>query len=232
MEVVTPYSAIDKNSARIHRIFLDGYGLLVFRINKVDRETRFNNEFNQFVADPGEALVSVYNHFSQLMNDLERNGIKFPEVTVNTKFLNCLQPEWLKAKKLEKSHDHLVLVAHTGSSSRTTLPYYVTHPSSVVDFDDDYQGDAVQNTYEDPLNSTMILLACAITQLRKDEAGITLTDEHNDFLFADATRMEEIEELRANMCLMAKIQPTNINFDVGPSYDSAFLSEVQTVIHR
>ncbi|GJZ76641.1 hypothetical protein Tco_0641313 [Tanacetum coccineum] len=124
--------------------------------NKVDRETRFNNEFDQFVVEPREALVSVYNRFAQLMNDLERNGIKFPKVTVNTKFLNCLQPEWLKVKKLEKSHDPLALVAHTGSSSRTTTPYYVTHPSSVVDYDDNYQGDVIQNNSEDPLTSAMI----------------------------------------------------------------------------
>ncbi|GKE65545.1 hypothetical protein Tco_1519706 [Tanacetum coccineum] len=64
--------------------------------NQVDRETRFNNEFDQFVAEPGEELVSVYNRFTQLMNDLERNNIIFPKVTVNTKFQNCLQPEWLK----------------------------------------------------------------------------------------------------------------------------------------
>ncbi|GJV77626.1 hypothetical protein Tco_1509210 [Tanacetum coccineum] len=38
---------------------------------QVDRETRFNNKFNQFVAEPGEALISVYNIFAQLMNDLE-----------------------------------------------------------------------------------------------------------------------------------------------------------------
>ncbi|GKG33781.1 hypothetical protein Tco_0433940, partial [Tanacetum coccineum] len=84
---------------------------------------------------------------------LERNNIIFPPVTVNTKFLNCLQPEWLKAKKLEKLHDPLALVAHAGSSSRTTTPYYVTHPSSVVDSDDDYEGDVVQNNYDDPLTS-------------------------------------------------------------------------------
>ncbi|GJV95233.1 integrase, catalytic region, zinc finger, CCHC-type containing protein [Tanacetum coccineum] len=30
----------------------------------------------------------------------------------------------------------------------------------------------------------------------RDEAGVILTDEQNDFLFADASRMEEIEELR------------------------------------
>ncbi|GJR22723.1 hypothetical protein Tco_0971250 [Tanacetum coccineum] len=155
--------------------------------NMVDRETCFNNEFDKFVAGLGEALVSVYNRFAQLMNDLERNEIKFPLVTVNTKFLNCLQPEWLKyvtqvclakrltedsyddffdylqqfeklvnvsrAKKLEKSHNPLALVAHMGSSSSTTSPYYVIHPSSVVDYDEDYQGDAVQNTFEDLLTS-------------------------------------------------------------------------------
>ncbi|GKD28982.1 hypothetical protein Tco_1239760 [Tanacetum coccineum] len=64
--------------------------------NQVDRETRFTNEFDQFVAEPGESLVSVYNRFAQLMNDLERNNMKFPTVLVNTKFLNSLQPEWLK----------------------------------------------------------------------------------------------------------------------------------------
>ncbi|GJS46586.1 retrovirus-related pol polyprotein from transposon TNT 1-94 [Tanacetum coccineum] len=255
-----------------------------------------------------EALVSVYNRFAQLMNDLERNDIIFPNVNVNTKFLNCLQPEWLKAKKLEKPHDPLALVAHTNSSSRITTPYYVTHPSSVVDYDDDYQGDVVQNNSEDPLTSAMILLARAITQrfsnptnnrlhtssnsriqaiiqggrvniqirnygndgrntrrsmfkreslrvtmfrmmletyselfklrpqellqmfnattaVRKDEAGVILTDEQNDFLFVDASRMEEIEELSANICLMARIQPANIDSDAGPSYDSIFFSE-------
>ncbi|GJW63146.1 hypothetical protein Tco_0115030 [Tanacetum coccineum] len=56
-------------------------------------------------------------------------------------------------------------------------------------------------------------------------AGVTLTDEHNDFLVADATRMEEIEELSANICLMARIQPANIDSDAGLSYDYAFLSD-------
>nr|GEX67164.1 Gag-Pol polyprotein [Tanacetum cinerariifolium] len=127
------------------------------------------------MLERGEALVSVYNHFAQLMNDLERNDIIFPNVIVNTKFLNCLQPEWLKyvtqklvnaskAKKLEKSHDPLALVAHTGSSSRTTTPYYVTHPPSVVDYADEYHGDVVQKNFDDSLTSAMILLARAITQ--------------------------------------------------------------------
>ncbi|GJS32491.1 retrovirus-related pol polyprotein from transposon TNT 1-94 [Tanacetum coccineum] len=323
-------------------------------------------------TEPGESLVSVYNRFAQLMNDLERNNMKFPIVSVNTKFLNSLQPEWLKyvtqvrlakkltvdsfddlfdylsqfeklvnasrVKKLEKSHGPLPLVAHTGSSSRNTSSYYVTHPPSVVDYDEEFEQADVHNHSEDPLASAMLLLAKAITQnfsnptnnrlrassntrnqavvqgdrvniqnrnsgnvgrnnrrayvqgevvegmnatnetanvqrivrtptpgntstgqcyncggkghyarnypkprvrdskyfmeqmllAKQDEAGVILTDEQNDFLFADASRMEEIEELSANICLMARIQPADQNSDDEPSYESAFVSKVQS----
>nr|GEW22441.1 copia protein [Tanacetum cinerariifolium] len=64
--------------------------------------------------------------------------------------------------------------------------------------------------------------------VRKDEAGVTLTDEQNDFLVVDASRMEKIKKLSANICLMAIIHPTKINSDAGISYDYAFLGEVQT----
>ncbi|GJS52993.1 integrase, catalytic region, zinc finger, CCHC-type containing protein [Tanacetum coccineum] len=300
--------------------------------NKVDRETRFTNEFDQFVAEPGEALVSVYNRFAQLMNDLERNKMHFPIVTINTKFLSSLQPEWLKyvtqvclakrltvdtfddlfyylqqfeklfnvsrAKKLEKSQDLLALVAYTGSSSRNTSSYYVTHLTSVVDYDDEYQQEDIHTNSEDPLasailnsgnagrnnrrayvqeeivegsnapnetgnvqrtlrtsssgnTSTVQCYNCSgkghyarncpkprvrdskyfmeqMLLAKQDEAGVILTDEQNDFLFADASRMEEIEELSANICLMARIQPADNTSDAGPSYDSAFISEVQS----
>ncbi|GKC07611.1 hypothetical protein Tco_0999221 [Tanacetum coccineum] len=188
-----------------------------------------------------------------------------------------------RVKKLEKSHDPLALVAHTGLSSRNTSSYYVTHPTSVVDYDDEYQQDDVQTNSEDPLASAMLLLARSITQnfsnptnnhlrtssntknqaiiqgdrvniqsrnsgingrntrrayvqekvvegsnaqneIENDEAGVILTDEHNDLLFSDASRMEEIEELGANICLMARIHPTNNTSNAGPSYDSAFIN--------
>ncbi|GKA44099.1 hypothetical protein Tco_0736823 [Tanacetum coccineum] len=126
----------------------------------------------------GDALKQ-YEVDIELMNDLKRNKIELPIVTINTKFLNFLQPEWIKyvtsvrlakdltkdpyddlfdylqqyeklviasrAKKLEKTHDPLALVAHKSSSSRSPLAYYVTHPSFIVDYDDDYQGDTFQN---------------------------------------------------------------------------------------
>ncbi|GJY33757.1 hypothetical protein Tco_0418226 [Tanacetum coccineum] len=55
-------------------------------------------------------------------------------------------------------------VAQTGFSSRQTSSYYVTHPTSMVDYDDEYQQDDVYNNSEDPLVSAMLLLAKAITQ--------------------------------------------------------------------
>ncbi|GKF17980.1 retrovirus-related pol polyprotein from transposon TNT 1-94, partial [Tanacetum coccineum] len=63
---------------------------------------------------------------------------------------------------------------------------------------------------------------------KQDEAGVILIDEQNDYLFANASMMEEIEELSENICLIARIQLANIDSDEGPSYDYAFLSEVQT----
>ncbi|GJY29268.1 integrase, catalytic region, zinc finger, CCHC-type containing protein, partial [Tanacetum coccineum] len=295
------------------------------------------------------ALVYVYNHFAQLMNDLERNDMHFPIVTINTKFfLNSLQSEWLKyvtqvrlakrltvdtfddlfdyiqqfeklvhvsrAKKLEKTHNHLALVAHTGSSSRNTSSYYVTHPMSVVDYEDEYQQDDVYTNSEDPLASAMLLLALAITQnfstptnnrlhtssntrnqaiIQGDRVNIqsrnsgnagrnnrrayvqeeiiegsnvpnetgnvqrTLRSLQETLQLFNATtvvekvimlgivqsqefgtrntswnkyasRMEEIEELSANICLLARIQPVDNTSDAGPSYDYAFISEVQS----
>nr|GEV24557.1 40S ribosomal protein S5-like [Tanacetum cinerariifolium] len=56
---------------------------------------------------------------------------------------------------------------------------------------------------------------------KQDEAGVILTDEQNDFLFVDASWMEEIKELSANICLMARIQPVNFDSNEEPSYDSA-----------
>ncbi|GKD28850.1 hypothetical protein Tco_1239628, partial [Tanacetum coccineum] len=104
------------------------------------------SETRPSMLERGEELVLVYNRFAQLRIYLEQNGIKFPRVTVNTKFLNYLQLGWLKYVTQNPS------------------PYYVTHPSSVADYDDDYQGDAFQNNSEDPLICAMMLLARAITQ--------------------------------------------------------------------
>ncbi|GKF65521.1 hypothetical protein Tco_0192038 [Tanacetum coccineum] len=114
---------------------------------------------------------------------MDRNNVRPILVSINTKFLNCLQPEWSKyvtmvhhnqtrdtvsydvlydslvqfephvlaskAKKAAKNHDPLSILANSNTSSTqshenssySSQPYYVTHPSSVVDYNDEYQGE-------------------------------------------------------------------------------------------
>ncbi|GJS76982.1 hypothetical protein Tco_0726863 [Tanacetum coccineum] len=116
---------------------------------------------------------------------MEWDNIHPLQISINTKFLNSLQPEWRKyvtmtrqnanvkstdfdnlldsmsqyephviasrAKKAARNHDPLDLVAHSNvhsshsyaspSYSYLPQPYYVTHPSSVIDYEEDYQGN-------------------------------------------------------------------------------------------
>ncbi|GJS85837.1 hypothetical protein Tco_0752378 [Tanacetum coccineum] len=77
-----------------------------------------------------------------------------------------------KAKKAAKNLDPLALLAHSNASSSQShanssyspQPYYVTHPSSVVDYEDEYQGELQGDSQEDKLTTAMMLLARAITQ--------------------------------------------------------------------
>ncbi|GJT22577.1 integrase, catalytic region, zinc finger, CCHC-type containing protein [Tanacetum coccineum] len=202
--------------------------------NKVGKETNFNNEFDQFVAEPGEALVSYVTQV-RLAKRLTKDSYDdlFDYLQQFEKLVNAS-----RAKKLEKSHDPLALVVHMGSSSRTTSPYYVAHPSSVVDYDDNYQKDVVQHNFEDPLTYAMILLSRAIIQCFSNLTNNCLRTSSN-------TRNQAIVQgTAANVqCYNcsekghyarnypkprvwdSKIQPTNFDSDEGPSYDSAFLSE-------
>ncbi|GJR09118.1 hypothetical protein Tco_0791770 [Tanacetum coccineum] len=212
----------------------------------VDKETRFNNEFDQFIIEPRESLVSVYNHFVQPMNDLKQNKIDLPIVTINTKFLNCLQLKWLK-----------YVTSVRLAKDLTKFPYddffdYLQQYEKIID-------------PEDPLTLAMMLLARAITHrystptnnqlrsslntrnqavvqadkvniqsrnvgnyVRKVTMLVILSNEQNDFLLVDVVQMEELEELSANICMMAIIQPINIDSDEGSSCDSAFISDIQT----
>ncbi|GKF13397.1 hypothetical protein Tco_0054859 [Tanacetum coccineum] len=139
---------------------------------------------------------------------MDCNNVRPIPVSINTKFLNCLQPEWSKyvtmvrhnqtgdtvsydqlydslvqfkphvqaskAKRASMNHDPLALIAHSNASSsqfhasssysHSPQPYYVIHPSLVVDYEEDYQGKLQGDSQEDKLTTAMMLLAPAITQ--------------------------------------------------------------------
>ncbi|GJS47991.1 hypothetical protein Tco_0598112 [Tanacetum coccineum] len=169
------------------------------------RHSRLMDEFDKFTAKERESLESVYERLTTLMNIMDRNNVRPILVSINTKFLNCLQPEWSKyvtmvrhnqtgdtvsydalydslvqfkphvlaskEKKAAKNHDLLALLANSNASSSQShvnssyspQPYYVTHPSSVADYEDEYQGELQGDSQEDKLTAAMMLLARAIT---------------------------------------------------------------------
>ncbi|GKB20025.1 hypothetical protein Tco_0853948 [Tanacetum coccineum] len=170
------------------------------------RHSHLMDEFDKFAAKEGKSLVSVYERLTTLVNIMDRNNVRPISVLINTKFLNCLQPEWgkyvtmvchnqtgdtvsydvlydslvqfephvlaSKAKKAAKNHDPLSLLANSNASSSqshanssySSQPYFVTHPLSVVDYDDEYQGELQGDSQEDNLTTAMMLLARAISQ--------------------------------------------------------------------
>ncbi|GJR37056.1 reverse transcriptase domain-containing protein [Tanacetum coccineum] len=135
-------------------------------ISKQKRNSRLINKFDKFVAEYGESLTSVYDRFSTLINVMDRNKVTPKEISINTKFLNSFQPEWSKYVTLCRQK-YILVDEHFDvfpSYSHSPQPYYVTHPSSVIDNDVDYQGEIQGDAQEDKLSTAMILLARAITQ--------------------------------------------------------------------
>nr|GEW02439.1 Gag-Pol polyprotein [Tanacetum cinerariifolium] len=128
-----------------------------------------------FAAKEGKSLESVYERLTKLVNIIDRNNFRPISVPINTKFLNCLQPEWnkyatmaSKSKRAARNHDLLALIAHSNASSQShaspsysnsSQPYYVIHPLSVVDYEEDYQGELHEDSQEDKLTTAMMLLA-------------------------------------------------------------------------
>ncbi|GJV36894.1 hypothetical protein Tco_1409371 [Tanacetum coccineum] len=170
------------------------------------RHSRLMDEFDKFAAKERKSLDSVHERLTTLVNIMDRYNVHLIPVAINTKFLNCLQPEWSKyvtmvrhnqigppvsydvlydqlvqfeqhvlasrAKKAARNHDPLALIAHSNASSShshtnssySPQSYYVTHPPSVIDYDDEYQGELQGDSQEDKLTTAMMLLARAISQ--------------------------------------------------------------------
>ncbi|GKE42341.1 hypothetical protein Tco_1469625 [Tanacetum coccineum] len=57
------------------------------------RHSRLMNEFDKFAAKEEESLESMYKRLTTLVNIMDRKNVLPILVSINTKFLNCLQPE-------------------------------------------------------------------------------------------------------------------------------------------
>ncbi|GJY57674.1 hypothetical protein Tco_0457566 [Tanacetum coccineum] len=108
------------------------------------------NVMDQNNVHPQEfPLTSVYKRFPTLINVMDQNNVHpqlYDHLSQFEPYVNAF-----KAKKAARNHELLALAAnshahssksHVSSSySYSPQPNYVTHPSSVIDNDDDYHGE-------------------------------------------------------------------------------------------
>ncbi|GJZ97034.1 hypothetical protein Tco_0669368 [Tanacetum coccineum] len=172
---------------------------------QVDRETRLQPEWLKYVTQVRLAKRLTVDSFDDLFDYLSQF-----EKLVNAS----------RAKKLEKSHDPLALVAHTEfeqddvhNHSEDPLASAMLNQAVIqddrVNIQSKYSGNVGRNNRRAYVQGEVVEGMNATNET--DEAGVILTDEQNDFLFADALIMEEIKELSANICLIARIQPADQN---------------------
>ncbi|GJV66398.1 hypothetical protein Tco_1477226 [Tanacetum coccineum] len=209
-----------------------------------------NDIYNSVDASKeGESLESVYERLTMLVNIMDRNNVRPVSVSINTKFVNCLQPEWSKyvtiAKKAARNHDPLALIAYSNAfssqyyanSSYSPQPYYVTHPSSVVDYDDEYQGELQGDSQEDKLTTVMMLLAQVITQGIKHKES---RRQNKNQVFNAGNRSDESNQIiqrvprtdftsdKANVQCYNCNEKADDNAKNVPSYDAKAVSKVNT----
>nr|GEY75218.1 hypothetical protein [Tanacetum cinerariifolium] len=67
-----------------------------FDVTSYVRHSRIMDEFDKITTKKRESLESVYERLTTPVNIMDRNNVRPIPVSVNTKFLNCLQPEWSK----------------------------------------------------------------------------------------------------------------------------------------
>ncbi|GJT58294.1 hypothetical protein Tco_0993348 [Tanacetum coccineum] len=220
------------------------------------------------------------------------------EISINTKLLNFLQPEWSKyvtltrqkfilekehydvlydylsqlephikaskAKKAARNHYLLSLVTNSHANSpyshaspsysRSPQPSYVTHHSSVIDYDDDYQGKiqgdklstamiknvgyAGSRNQETDEGNSQYTRECPKPRVHdakyfkeqmllatKDEAGVHLDDEENNFILMNAYGDDMLEELNASVIMMEDIQPADDKSDAELNYNTEVINE-------
>ncbi|GKF47223.1 hypothetical protein Tco_0137025, partial [Tanacetum coccineum] len=153
---------------------------------KQQRHSRLVDEFDKFVMVEGESLSSVYERLTTLNANIKETEFDhlFDTLSQYEPHVNAS-----RVKKVARNHDPLALVAHSNvhsshshaspSYSHLPQPYYVTHPSSIIDYEEDYQGEIQGDAQEDKLTNVMMFLAREITQRYSTSTNIRLHTSSN-----------------------------------------------------
>ncbi|GKA79763.1 hypothetical protein Tco_0786359 [Tanacetum coccineum] len=106
--------------------------------NSVDACTNNKDMWERIKRLMFESDVTSLVRHSRLMDEFDKFAAK--------------EGETIESSNASSSQSH-------ANSSYSPQPYYVTHPSSVVDYEDEYQGELQEDSQEDKLTTAMMLLA-------------------------------------------------------------------------
>nr|GEV43528.1 hypothetical protein [Tanacetum cinerariifolium] len=202
------------------------------------------------MAQEIESLDSVYERLSTLVNVMDRNDVHLIKVSINTNFLNSLQPEWSKYVTLTHQNKDLSDVEY--DLLYDTLLQFEPHvqaskvkkaaknhgPSALIAHSNqaanarngqvqqiDESNQMVQHVPRTDSN-----LGRENVQYYNCNAKGTLNKEENDFMLDNAYGDETLEELTTIVIMMTRIQPANDNAETEPKYDAKAVSEsIQTI---
>ncbi|GKA59753.1 integrase, catalytic region, zinc finger, CCHC-type containing protein [Tanacetum coccineum] len=207
-------------------------------LSRQERHSRLMNEFDQFAAEAGESLTSVYERFSTLINNMDRNKVKPKEIAINTNFsTNCnliitqhySTPTNNRLRTSSNTRNQAIIqdgrmdiqskkVGYVGNGSRNARRTNKNQATNAGNghYARDYPKPKVRDAKY--FKEQMVLTI-------KDEAGVNLDTKENDFMLMNAYGDDQLEELNALVIMMARIQPTSNKTNAKPTYDTEVISE-------
>ncbi|GJU86103.1 hypothetical protein Tco_1293649 [Tanacetum coccineum] len=99
-----------------------------FEVTKQVRHSRLVNEFEKFIALEGESLASMYERLITLINVIDQNELCPLPISINTKFLNSLQPGWSKHVTMTHQNHNLKEIKY--DKLFDTLSQYEPHANA------------------------------------------------------------------------------------------------------
>nr|GEV51148.1 retrovirus-related Pol polyprotein from transposon TNT 1-94 [Tanacetum cinerariifolium] len=186
------------------------------------RQSRLMDEFDKFKAKEGESLESVYERLTMLVNFMDHNNVRPVSVSINTKFLNCVEivlSKWLmKHYNVDLPYQK---VFRGKEQAYTNIHGFLAGCRPYISLDACHLKGKFNG----------VLVAATGIDAMKDEAESNLNNEENDFMLDTSYGEETMEELTDAVMLMARIQLADGNAETVPSYDAKAVSELKIASH-
>ncbi|GJT84417.1 hypothetical protein Tco_1058759 [Tanacetum coccineum] len=198
-------------------------------LSKIERESRFLNEFDKFTSKSGESRSSgddicddQEDSLTTIMMLLARAITKHYSTPTNNRLRTSSN---IRNQAIVQADRVVIQSRNVRNGGKYARSSYGNQGESADNENDKEIGKG--NGLSKAKSSDSKYFLEQIFLAKKDEAGIILTNKHNDFLLMNAYEIEELDDLSANICMMARNQQTNSDSKNGPNYDSTFISEVQ-----